>query len=410
MQRPGTAPCQRRPLPEEWTQVDALVQDMLLSASSQATPSCGSDSRRPHTACVCAQVVPHPEASSDDESDGGSLDEERPEDLTTASRPGTAGLSWQALVANGRAEANPRHAPVDATQDHQRQSEPDVLLLDSSPESRQSLRKQLALPRDVELLLGGNVFGQALAASSSRQSGSTASRPTTASTPAPAPLDREAAAKANAAAKAAMEKMPRQCAFVGFGAGPRISPAGQPVRAARRAGGPKALLAPSAARMRSHISWANYLPVPAAQAEQAAAAAAATGYPSAKAAPEAAPTPADLPVAAESAAPVLSVPATTEEAAVPAAAASSDEAAPELPKKRGPKYFVAPGGSRPRNSSQKPAKTPPSEYMVLEFRTEPRAVPGTRAPEKSQVRRSDPLRFRPKSREWAAQRELLTSK
>lgn len=337
------------------------------------------------------------------------MDEERPEDLTPASRPGTAGMPWQALVANGRAEGNPRHAPVNATQDHSRQSEPDVLVLDSSPEPQQAVRKQPALPRDMELLLGGNVFGQALAASSSRQSG-TASRPTTASTPAPAPLDREAAAKANAAAKAAMEKMPRQCAFVGFGAGPRISPAGQPVRAARRAGGPKALLAPSAARMRSHISWANYLPVPAAQAEQAAAAAATSGYPAAKAAPEAAPAPADLPVAAESTAPVPSAPATTEEATSPAADAISNEAAPELPKKRGPKYFVAPGGSRPRNSSQKPAKQPPSEFMVLEFRTEPRAVPGTRAPEKSQVRRSDPLRFRPKSREWAAQRELLTSK
>merc|ERR1739848_931318 len=70
------------------------------------------------------------------------------------------------------------------------------------------------------------------------------------------------------------------------------------------------------------------------------------------------------------------------------------------PKRRGPKYRVLPGGSRP--------------LQGLEFRTEPRVVPATRRRNptalatcvgESQV--ADHRSFRPRSRQWAAEREGL---
>lgn len=406
--RPGTAPCHRRPAPEEWTQVSVLVQDILSSAAAEATPSSGSaPSRRPHTACVCARPVLYPESSSsDDESDGGSLDEERDE-LELPSRAGTA-----------RAADSIRPP----TQGYEAQGQPEILVVDDVLDDAPRKSPE-PLPRDMELLLGGDVFGQALAASAHRTPMLLPPREVAPKTP--------NAKACDAAMKAAAEKLPRHCLFG------RPAPSAQPSRGIRgRLGGPR-VMAPAAARLRSHISWAHHLPIPAAavaaesadirlaEAEAAAAASisAGAGYVADSVPVPAASSSTASAGAAESVllgatAPIVvdaGMPALVGAELEAAANSSTSQAAPALApamgeppkKKRGPKYIVGPGGSRPKSIGAQ--KVPPSEFMVLEFRTEPRAVPASRAPAKSEAR-SNPLRFRPKDREWAVQREVLTIK
>lgn len=369
--RPGTAPCQRRPPPEHWTQVDVILQDMLGCAASAATSSSSSAlPQRPHTACVCARPVLCPAASSEEEdSDGGSMDEGLPEELmqTPTAHPSASSGPAEVLVVH---EDQPTHPA-------------------------RAVRRSAELPREMALLLGGEVFGQAMA-SSRPPSRSGMPQPAAAAAASELP-----GAIRDVAAKAAAKKLPRPT-FLGLGnasQGPRTPGA----RAGLRG------LAPGAARLRSHNSWAHYLPVnnPAAVAAGYSAGAAS----SAAAAPDAHQLVADalaVPVV-----PAASVPATLEAAnptssGVPMPALAPPTAEPPK-RKRGPKYCVAPGGTRPKNLEQK--KVPPNEFMVLEFRTQPRVVPATRAPLKEG--RGAALRFRPggrdaKSLEWAAEREVLT--
>jgi len=69
---------------------------------------------------------------------------------------------------------------------------------------------------------------------------------------------------------------------------------------------------------------------------------------------------------------------------------------------------VAPGGSRPMKKA-----APGSEFLVVEFRTEPRVVPASRKPgQEDKVGKAGTLRhqFRPNSRQWAAERQALADR
>jgi hypothetical protein len=266
------------------------------------------------------------------------------------------------------------------------------------------------LARELMLLYGGEVFGQGM----SRKAQSTAEVLVVSpqATPQPAsPSGQEQTAKAKAAAK----KMPRQCLFLDFAGASQAKGGYLPKASCKRAGGPKRVMAPGAAKMRSHNSWAHYLPTPHQPLDHAprnepsssssAAASSAQAF-----AEEARCDPAADPMAAEASPEALAV-STERGGEAPTSTLASEEAVEPAPsvaaspeKKRGPKYCVAPGGSRPKNTSQ---KVPPSQFMVLEFRTEPRVVPASRAPAKAEGRGSA-LRFRPKSRDWAAEREVLS--
>lgn len=401
--------------------MDVLVQDMLLNATCQATPSSSSGPpRRPHTACVCARPVLHPvEASSDDdESDGGSLDEGLSEELELRSRPGTA---IAAAPQRPQLTLRPYTAPGMAAQEQSLQPAGKPLLPVRAP------RKSLELPREMQLLLGGDVFGQALVASSQRASNDIMEVQPPSPVKAADPKTPNAKER-DAVAKAAAKKLPRQCLFLGFGTGGyHQSPVTQPSRKLPgRGGGPKAALAPSGyARMRSHISWAHHLPIPVAAASASAntssTSVVADAITDAAAAADAL-KPLDVPPAAgmHAVPPALLVRSEaansiTSEVALDGQAPAVAPPSAEPPKrKRGPKYSVAPGGSRPKNAQQQQPplmQVPPSEFMTLEFRTEPRAVPGTRKPG-SREARGNALRFRPKGRtsesKWAAERDVLT--
>lgn len=375
--RPGTAPCPRRPPPEHWTQVDVILQDMLGCAASAATSSSSSAlPQRPHTACVCARPVLCPAASSEEEdSDGGSMDEGLPEELThtPTARPSASSGQAEVLVLHEDQPAHPARA----------------------------VRRSVELPREIALLLGGEVFGQAMASSRPPSRGGSEMRQ-----PAPAAAASELpGAIRDVAAKAAAKKLPRPT-FLGQSA------ASQGLRKPGARAGLRGL-APGAARLRSHNSWAHYMPINPTLIPAAAAA----GYTAGAASSTAAAPDVHQLVADALAVPVVpaaSVPATLEAANLSSSGVPMPALAPptdEPPKrKRGPKYCVAPGGTRPKNLEQK--KVPPNEFMVLEFRTQPRVVPATRAPARVEGRGAA-LRFRPggrdaKSLEWAAEREVLT--
>lgn len=389
--RPGTAPCHRRAPPEHWTQVDALLQDMFSSVASAATPSGGSaPSRRPHTACAGARLVPclPAQSSDDEESDGGSMDEGLPEELCPPpSRPGTA------LVSSTASTTRPSTSlGFGVLEEKCTPAAKDFLAPECAPR-----KSPEPLSRETELLLGGETFGQALIvpppAAKAEQS-------------APASPETQPGKARDAAAKAAAKKLPKQCLFLNFRPDGQAK-ATQPAKApGARAGYPRGAMAPSAARIKSHMSWANYLPpghnrpapapVPVAVADAASTASLAQA-----AEPASGYVAADLPAAA---APEAAQVLPGEEAPAP-----SPPVAEAPVKKRGPKYCVAPGGSRPKNATQ---KAPASEFMVLEFRTAPRVVAASRADARS-TGRGDALRFRPKERnddlnKWAAERDLLT--
>lgn len=161
--------------------------------------------------------------------------------------------------------------------------------------------------------------------------------------------------------------LPRQCLFL----------EGQPSRQPRRLGGQR--LVPAAARLRSHNSWTNFLPTRTPEPPGASGRIIADAK---------ADSCAD--VAAKSEAPCL-----------------------EPGAKQGPKFRVQPGGSRPLKQ----------DFLVLEFRSEPRVVPaGRKAAKRSEASSkldppdagkslADPKfsPFRQGSRQWAADREALVA-
>lgn len=403
--RPCTAPTMsRRPKPEQWFEVDAVVRNMLFNAASTATsstaqadPLSGPLPPRPHTACAGARatvVVLEPPATDSDESDGASFDED--ESLAPPPRS-----------AQGKRSGREAAAPT-AT----------------------------GLTREQELLLSGALWGRIGSSMPSRQKGGTDK-----AAPAPSPEASTAAPSSSSAASVsgsgnpgsaksspslgdAARKLPRQCVFVG-------SPAGSRPSTGQRTPG---RLMPNAARYKSHCSWASFLPmrtpgatrILATSSTPPAAQAAEVSAPTASPKPEAvAEAVADAVTAVAGASTDLAAgapPAVTDPAegapfaAPPAAAPLCEELSHvAVPRRRGPKYKVVPGSSRPAAVT---AAKVPREVVVLEFRTEPRVVPATRtsreatskgAPKKGSTKdnRREMLRFRPDSRNWAREREAL---
>ncbi|CAJ1426803.1 unnamed protein product [Effrenium voratum] len=153
-------------------------------------------------------------------------------------------------------------------------------------------------------------------------------------------------------------------------------------------------LAPQASRLKSHASWASYLPmrapgVPGNQPRRAHPPSAAkasqpsgAGYPSAPVAPK----------------------------------VCEAELADKAVKKTGPKYRVLPGGSRPGVSRPGVGRPPEvKEILVLEFRSEPRVVPARRSQElrlhcpkgQKKAEFAPAKRFRQEDGAWALEREAL---
>lgn len=386
--RPGTAPCQRRPTPEQWTQVDALVQGMLSSVASTATSSSASaPARRPHTACVCARAVPYQSASSEeDESDGGSMDEGLPEELVSPVRLRTAAASTAQVMQI----------------EHEHE---DAISVDSASSTPRPSRQSREISRETQLLYGGGVFGQALMQSRPGTANSkvSASPPEASKVQTPPSANAEAlSGKArDAAAKAAAKKLPKQCLFLDFTASEQQRREALPASGnGARKGVAKRALAPGAARMRSHLSWTHYLPAP---HLAPAPSAASTGSP--KGAPEAT---ASATTAGRQGYEVQEKPPVAIADTLSQAVISEEPPQVALPsseppkRKRVPKYSVLPGGSRPKNFSH---KVKHSDLMVLEFRTEPRVVPASRLSEG----RGAPHSFRPVTRDWAEERGVLSS-
>mmetsp|Transcript_3405 Transcript_3405/g.6145 ORF Transcript_3405/g.6145 Transcript_3405/m.6145 type:complete len:833 (+) Transcript_3405:96-2594(+) len=294
--RPGTAPC-HRPGPEKWTEVDAVVRDMFSSAASAATSS-NSMPQRPHTACVCARpvaVVVEEDANpcivgaedSDDDSDGASIDEEGPDPSPEEPvRPSTAAAvvaSWQASLSSRLKE--PDAAPLESPTQLRPRTAPAALwkvngdnivpvekapLVDPAPAKPR--RAAPTLPSGDMLLLGGGLWNQS------------SQRSAIAATPSEEPAKAEASAAGSPTSgrappreipKAVAKQLPKQCTFLPFGAGSRL-----PGRRAQGGARPAASgLTPSAAKMRSHVSWAQFTPMRRFNSTQPEAPAAASKHP-----------------------------------------------------------------------------------------------------------------------------------
>merc|ERR1712060_758901 len=96
-----------------------------------------------------------------------------------------------------------------------------------------------------------------------------------------------------------------------------------------------------------------------------------------------------------------------------------DASTVQVLRKKGPKYRVVPGGSRPANvasatSKQAAPKAGPSGsqgFLVVEFRTEPRVVPAARHNHRDRRGSGSHTKhqFRPGTRQWASERQALAA-
>jgi len=432
--------------------------------------------RRPHTACACAQplavVVPE---DSEEESDGGSFDEEERDErppslaatLRTLGSASTAAGSATLLLRPSEAVASPSAAPPTEPDDLRKPSRAAPAPLHELPEP---------LSREERLLLGAGLCGGGAASFRAFAARPVTGVPPAEGQKAPATNAKEAKASAAASAVGSAAKagvpvikaglLPKHCLFLGGGrgsssaassstpaaAGPArgaapvgpasavscLRPAGEAARTSRpgTAAGAGTCLTPSAARFRSHNSWLSFRPVRQQQGSESTAVATgatrsgAASSSSAGATADASTVPSIVAAAgAAGAAKAAAVAAAAKAAAGGAAGASAAgtgtaaaAAAPsppptgkdlpsrdELPKRRKPKYCVMPGGSRP---AKKAASGPGQEFLVVEFRTEPRVVPASRKPgQESKLGRGGALRhqFRPNSRQWATERQALAA-
>lgn len=392
VQRPSTAPC-RRPTSEDWTQVDALLRDMFSTVASAATSSTSELPRRPHTACVCAQLVDNSKAqSSDEESDGASIDEYSDEEPDTpASRciDLTAGRAWlkgqheqrgplvSPLACSSTAPCVPTPIGED---DNEHYADCKAVA------KRTGLCKSPGLPSEKALLLGGQLWGRASSSASITSENGKC--------PPKDALVKKTPVVSEVLAKSAAKKLPKQCLFMGFNDSRQMPNSGKAATAKPRRG-----LAPAAAKLRSHVSWAHHLPIRISQPVATATSIAASTTPETVREIEtslANGTTCSVEAVIETANVSRDVNEVRQEPAAPS------EEAPI--RKKAPRYYFAPGSSRPVLASR---LAPKRDAMVLEFRTEPRVVPASRAPAKRSERRSEAFRFRPKSREWATERDVL---
>lgn len=396
---------------------------MLTSAATSAIDeSLGPLPPRPHTACACARVVQIDEVRSaasrieEDESDGGSCidDSDDPGPPWNWSlRPQTA-MVWRSPATPSReSTATVRRAP-------RPQTAPALGKVKSPRDLMPSpLQEQLVLLRGG---LRGSLFRPSFATSRAATS-----------TPA---LEKDEAGKSKAIKASlpanAAKLLPKQCLFgAGVAAGPRT----------------KSSLAPGAAMLRSHVSWISFLPLrggvssdkkvlpasrpvgsqaPNSVAKTEVGLAAATELSAALwvPPPQVAAGPGDEVAAQRAEVPCGGGPGHCQEEGLRqsfGAATHSQLARPPGERRRGPKYQVLPGGSRPApaKAARGPALAPGvlaqapcalRECLVLEFRTEPRVVPATRPLGRHADDRGRALRFRPRSRQWAAEREVLAKR
>lgn len=426
--RPATAPCHHAP--ERWTEVDALVRDMLCSAATVAADAHSSQQvhalpRRPLTACAGLQPMAlvmsghgsRSDAHDDSDSDGASFDDDSEE-----AGPAVDVLRLGADADDGGAGSG-NDAPLAVEE----------LLTDSE-----------------RLLLGGRLWG-----SSSSPTHATHGQPTKKAsgtigiTSALSALPVMPQQKNNQGTTELpiikAESLPKQCLFLGGRSRDNDSMRGRQKNCGNKVGmssGRRGALAPGAARVQSHNSWMTFRPVRdttcinRAAAKAAAAAAGSRGSapssssgvvssrPSEAAACDAvsrdseeatrqaggdvAPTmrtqpPPPAPAAVEGRAPMPQI---------------HDAAPAEIPRRKGPKYRVAPGGSRPAKPSPAPprqagpeAAPPGGGFLVVEFRSEPRVVPAARHSHKDRRGSGSHARhqFRPGSRQWASERQALAA-
>mmetsp|Transcript_36099 Transcript_36099/g.58262 ORF Transcript_36099/g.58262 Transcript_36099/m.58262 type:complete len:392 (-) Transcript_36099:95-1270(-) len=378
--RPGTAPVRRPPGRPE---VARLVQDLLGSVASTAcSSSCGALAtelpRRPHTACAGAQAVVVESSgaqgvSDDDESDGGSLDPYDDDEALELLRSPSAVPAT--LISTGPS------------------SRSEVLILEDS------------LSRGERLLLSGGFFGSTGAASSSPRPGGAPKEVRSGRGSGPE--------KRTALPDSTAEKLPRRCLLLSGRS------------AAGSAGRPNAGMAPRAARLKSHNSWANFMPMrKTVSLSDSIAAVSSTASPKTVSSTGISPLKEVEPLA----------PAVEEQKLEANTAAELDGLAGLIEQKKqpGPKFRVLPGSSRPALASGiGVASDAKREFVVLEFRTEPRVVPASR---RIFGKEANPLpggragpgpilcssksgkgftplpRFRQDSRQWAIEREALAAR
>jgi len=319
----------------------------MLGTVASSSSSSVELPRRPHTACAGARalatVVVEAE-DSDVESDGASLDpdddEPDPQPAVRAQVPrpqtsagyASAGYASHAYVKPGATLTSVQETkrPLTAPNEHTKVAETPV-----NEPTKANILVLNELPKDEKLLLGG-LWGYASAGKAEDK------------LPRPSSGSSTARSVPKALPSSMAEKLPRRCVQL------QSRPA----------------MAPRAARLTSHNSWANHLPM-----RLNAPGAADCKKPglrlrnrSGQASSPKRPTSAQKNAANQEAAAALE-----KSTHIPAVEVFKEPAEPQ--KRIGPKYRVLPGGSRALAASDKANRR---EFVVLEFRTEPRVVPASR--------------------------------
>lgn len=421
--RPSTAPC--RSGPEQWTEVGVLVRDMLHSVASAAATEVVQ--ARPHTACAGARALA---LSSEDacgtaaffgedeeESDGGDFDE-------TASDEVESPRLWRRQIT---ADKGADGQPTTTQSSTELPSENGSATLEMhSPSISQ-------LPGEWRLLVGG-LWGTSQGVESTPKAALLGTKTTSlaegvqsiaktvssdartksfAESSSGRPLNQSASQAARRAVQPA--QLPKDCVFIGASV------------QSRRGGGSKAgrpgLLSPCAAAMRSHNSWVHYLPVAGPRSAQSSTSVhsvnaqqqngLACEVKTAEVIKEEAPqlvqsealtspqqSSSEVLVTMEPPQSLLSQKGPNDVEPIPCAPCNRPK------HRKGAKYHVLPGGSRPRGSSVKAPLKEQQPRLMLEFRTEPRVVPASRRPAREETR-GDAMRFRPSSRHWDVERQVL---
>lgn len=373
-QRPVTAPQLIS------SEIGALVEDILGTVATYATSSSSSSyvPRRPHTACAGARVAAVLEhkvcSDSDDESDGGSIDVDHESNLpTTSARPpivrpttsvqtstSTKNTSFRGTTSN--LSARPYTAPCERTmQACEESSSSAAVPRPSAHGEAEVLSLEHSVPEGEALLLTGGFWGRAACSYNSV---------TAQHEPAPkmpASLIPEALLPIKGPLptlpQATAEKLPRRCLILSNGPNLGVSLSGDK----RTTKGSGRGLMPQAARYKSHNSWSNFMPMrPSTGSVSASVTLQSTGD--------------STLVTQDTRLAVVETRTTDEEAAVSAQSVQAEARILEPKKPTGPKYRVLPGGSRPAvtAASLLADKAKQREFLVLEFRTEPRVVPAMR--------------------------------
>lgn len=358
-ERPVTAPSRAR-RPEDWLEVNDLVSNVFgeVVRSIQIDAQHTRLLPRPHTACAGVQAIPvvlavdSLDGNTDDESDGGSLDVEHDSQDVVGFQQKVRSSSERAVSSRGE-WSTPRKASCNA---------------DSEVTSR-------PLTSGECLLLAGMRGFAATARQGipSKPSHIAAGSSTTSSS----------RAQLGSLPASMSIKLPRTSILGSGGCG----------------------LAPRASRFRSHISWKDFLPARSSRIPGRSSPRQSTvktvrsscGYPEAGA------------VGGQC----------TEVRVVADVGVGEDRTIGETEQHqqtKGPKYRVAPGGSRPVGG---PVRQEAKQFVVLEFRSEPRVVPSHRiraktpkefrSPEITRQKQDKALqrRFRPADAAWAREREAL---